>query len=204
MKLDASAFERLASARAIDAAERHLRDLGVGAGHIVAWLSHNRHEMLASLAACHRLQAVLMPLNWRLAPAELARLLEHAGAAQLISWPETEALAQAVRSQAVLQDGPAAGIEPGDVLLAYTSGTTAEPKGAVHTAKGMLANAEAAIAAQGLSTSDKVLAVLPMFHMGGLCIQVIPALMAGAQVLLHPRFEAQAWFEAVAQWQPTT
>jgi fatty-acyl-CoA synthase len=42
---------------------------------------------------------------------------------------------------------------------------------------------------------DKVLSTLPMFHMGGLCIQTLPALLAGVQVVLHPRFDPTAWLD---------
>jgi fatty-acyl-CoA synthase len=204
VSLDDTAWERLVAPVAVDAAERALRARGVAAGHVVAWLGHNRAEQLADLAACRRLGAVLMPLNWRLAPPELMRLMAHAGAAHLVSAPETAGLAEAIRPALPAAPAPAEGLEPGDLLLVYTSGTTGEPKGALHTANGLLANAEAAIDAQGLGPDDRVLAVLPMFHVGGLCIQLLPALMAGGAAVLQPRFEPQAWFDAVEQQRPTT
>jgi fatty-acyl-CoA synthase len=74
----------------------------------------------------------------------------------------------------------------------------------MHTAAGMQANALAAIQALGLNAGSRVLSVLPLFHVGGLCIQTLPALAAGGQVLLHPRFEPDLWFDAVATWKPTT
>ena len=114
-------------------------------------------------------------------------------------------LAATVRAAAKpLVPGPAAGVEAGDLLLVYTSGTTGEPKGAMHTRAGMLANAQAAIEAQGFGADTRVLSVLPLFHVGGLCIQTLPALAAGGQVRLQPRFDAGAWFDEVAAWRPTT
>jgi fatty-acyl-CoA synthase len=74
----------------------------------------------------------------------------------------------------------------------------------MHTVAGMQANVLAAINAQGLNAQSRVLSVLPLFHVGGLCIQTLPALAAGGQVLLHPRFEPDLWFDAVASWRPTT
>jgi fatty-acyl-CoA synthase len=147
---------------------------------------------------------VLLPLNWRLAPAELARIVEHAGAGHLLGTPEVEALAGDILALASLAPGPAAGVMDGDLLLVYTSGTTGRPKGAMHTRAGLQANALAAVAAQGLDANSRVLSVLPLFHVGGLCIQTLPALAVGAQVLLPPRFEPTAWFDAVASWRPTT
>jgi len=197
-------FDRLVPAALASAALQHLQHEGVQRGSVVAWLGHNSWDMLATLSACERLGAVLLPLNWRLAAAELAQILRHAGAGHLLGTPEVEALAIEVLQQAALTPGAAAGVQPGDLLLVYTSGTTGRPKGAMHTVAGMQANALAAVQAQRLNAQSRVLAVLPLFHMGGLCIQTLPALAAGGQVLLHPRFEPDLWFDAVASWRPTT
>ncbi len=197
-------FERLVPAELADAATAHLQREGVQRGAIVAWLGHNSWDMIATLVACHRLGAVLLPLNWRLAASELAALLRHAGAGHLLGTPEVEAQALDVLARVRLTPGPAAGVQAGDLLLVYTSGTTGEPKGALHTAAGLQANALAAVAAQGLTPQDRVLSVLPLFHVGGLCIQTLPALALGARVSLQPRFEPGAWFDAVAQWRPST
>lgn len=197
-------FDRLVPAELSAAALAHLQAEGIGRGHVVAWLGHNAWDMVATLVACERLGAVLLPLNWRLAAPELARIVRHAGASRLLGTPDMEALATEVLQQAPLANGSAPGIERGDLLLVYTSGTTGEPKGALHTAAGLQANAVAAIAAQGFDANTRVLSVLPLFHVGGLCIQTLPALAAGGRVLLHPRFETGAWFDAVEQWKPTT
>jgi fatty-acyl-CoA synthase len=103
-----------------------------------------------------------------------------------------------------LPQPPAPGHQAGDLMLVYTSGTTGEPKGAIHTAAAMQANVEAAIEAQDVDASTRSLAVLPLFHVGGLCIQVLPTLAAGGRVKLQPRFDADAWFDDVAGWRPTT
>ena len=197
-------FDQLVPAPLADAAEAHLKQAGVARGHVVAWLGHNSWDMIATLVACQRLGAVLLPLNWRLAAAELGAITRHAQAAHLLGTPELESLALEVLRQGPLHAGPAEGMQPGDLLLVYTSGTMGQPKGALHTAAGMQANAVAAIAAQHLTARDRVLSVLPLFHVGGLCIQTLPALVVGAKVSLLPRFEPGAWFDAVEQWKPTT
>jgi len=86
-----------------------------------------------------------------------------------------------------------------DMLLVYTSGTTGLPKGAVHTQAGLLANAKASDEAHAFKPIDIVLSTLPMFHVGGLCIQTLPALLAGVSVHLQPRFDASAWLKSVSQ-----
>ncbi len=188
----------------VDAAEQRLAAQGVGHGHIVAWLAWNTLEMVALLLACERVGAVLLPLNWRLAAAELAHILTHAGAGHLLHGAELEGLAQQVRPQVTFKPGPADGVEVGDVMLVYTSGTTGQPKGALHTSAGMAANIAAALAVQPMAPGDRVLGMLPMFHVGGLCIQVLPALAAGAELLLHPRFTPDGFFDELTRWRPTT
>jgi fatty-acyl-CoA synthase len=197
-------FDRIVPPALADAAFAHLQNEGVKCHAIVAWLGHNSWDMLATLSACERIGAVLLPLNWRLAAPELAQIVKHAGAGHLMGTPEVQGLAQAVLSRQTLRRGAASGVQDGDLLLVYTSGTTGQPKGAMHTRAGMQANALAAIAAQGLDAATRALAVLPLFHVGGLCIQTLPTLAVGGKVLLHPRFDADAWFDAVAAWRPTT
>jgi fatty-acyl-CoA synthase len=89
------------------------------------------------------------------------------------------------------------------LLLVYTSGTTGVPKGAVHTQAALLANARASQWAHAFVPGDKVLSTLPMFHVGGLCIQTLPALLAGNEVVLHPRFDPTAWLDEMRTSQPT-
>jgi fatty-acyl-CoA synthase len=154
--------------------------------------------MLAALFACAQRHARFVPLNWRLAPPELRALALHAG---LAAWHADAGLAAL--------DGlePAPGppqLEDDDLLLVYTSGTTGEPKGALHTQAAMIANLDAAIDAQRFDGRTRTLAVLPLFHVGGLCIQVLPTLAAGGSVQLQRRFVADAWFDEVAAWRPTT
>jgi fatty-acyl-CoA synthase len=187
---------------------QRLRNQGLQPGDIVAWLGVNTPQMLALLLACARVGTVFLPLNWRLAPDELAAICQHAGVALLLCSADQRALAAELRARGavpprVTERAPS-GLQPGDVMLVYTSGTTGRPKGAIHTQAGMLANAEVAIAVQGLGVSTRALAVLPMFHVGGLCIQVLPTLLAGGQVMLHPRFDAGAWLHDVGAWRPST
>ena len=79
---------------------------------------------------------------------------------------------------------PPAGRAEDPLLLVYTSGTTGRPKGAVLTQRALLSTRERA-AHHALTAADQVLTVLPLFHVGGLNIQTMPALLAGARSLLH-------------------
>lgn len=192
----------------VDAEARRQLDrliaLGIGVGHSVGWLGLNRLEALGLLAACQHLGARFVPMNWRLSPAELADIARHAGLQALLHDEAFALLCDQVKVTVNLPQPLAPGHEPGDCMVVYTSGTTGQPKGAIHTVESMTANTLAAIEAQHLNADTRTLAVLPMFHVGGLCIQVLPTLAAGGCVRLHDRFDAQAWLHDVAHWRPTT
>jgi fatty-acyl-CoA synthase len=203
--------------RRVERASAHLAATwGIRAGDRVGTLCLNHELQLVLLFACARVGAMFAPLNYRLAPAELRAIAGHAQLTVLFHDERHQGLAQAACNDFKIArldrliDHPAPyGIvhpqvpDDAPLLLAYTSGTTGKPKGAVHTQAGLLANARASWWAHGMTPDDHVLSVLPMFHVGGLCIQTLPALLAGARVTLHDRFAPHAWLDAVAQARPS-
>ena len=207
-----------------------LADWGIARGDRVATLCLNHDLQLALLFACARLGAIFVPLNYRLAVPELAAIAAHAGVRAIFhDDAHADAAAAVARASEVEGDGaggtlrhahidrlidspaPPEPVEapigpmPDDtpLLLVYTSGTTGQPKGALHTQAALLANARASWWAHDMRGTDHVLSTLPMFHVGGLCIQTVPALLLGAQVTLHERFTPDAWLEALAEARPT-
>ena len=60
-----------------------------------------------------------------------------------------------------------------------------------------------AAGALGITPDDRIATMLPLFHVGGLCIQTLPALYAGASVVLLARFDADAALHCFAEDRPT-
>ena len=101
-------------------------------------------------------------------------------------------------------DGPLppelrAGRPDAPIILCYTSGTTGTAKGVVLTQDAVECNAANSVHMHDLTSQDRILTTLPMFHVGGLNIQTLPALHAGATVILHPRFAAEEALETIAR-----
>ncbi len=195
--------------------------LGVARGGRIAFLGYNSPDFLALLFACARTGAVMVPLNWRLAAPELAFILEDAGCGTLFVEPAfAETAEEATGALPDCRTIDAAGLADllgragGDardpsvgldapILIVYTSGTTGRPKGAVLTQSALAFNAANAIAAYDMTSRDRVLTNLPMFHVGGLNIQTTPALCAGASIVLQPRFEPDAAIAALESEHPS-
>jgi fatty-acyl-CoA synthase len=208
-------------ARRIDAQSQALTAAGMQPGDRVAFLGLNNPETLGLLFACAHLGALLVPLNWRLAPPEHQTTLADCAPKLLIAEPAFAAGIDGVRAglppMRFLSLGAVAGWESYDaflaagtdrsaphadasdspVLISYTSGSTGRPKGVVLTQRALFYNAVNSTHMHDLASTDRVLTTLPLFHVGGLNILTLPALHAGATVTLHPKFDPAATLEAI-------
>ena len=197
----------------IEEATRALGSRGIVRGDRVAFLGYNNPDMLLLLFALARLGAILVPLNWRLTVAEHRLIVQDCAPRLLFAEPEFAAHAAELGAPVCLildgkwREGEAtpdlAGRDDDDMLVMYTSGTTGRPKGAVLRQSALIWNGFNSIHAHDLSQRDHVLSPLPMFHVGGLNNQTLPALLAGATVTLQQRFEPGQWLTDVASRRPT-
>jgi fatty-acyl-CoA synthase len=189
-------------------------DHGVRPGDRIAILAYNGPHYLELLFAAARLGAIVVTLNWRLAPPEYGYILEHSGAKLIVCDPEFTAAVDnlGLSLKRIGIDFAAGGTEPAaprdgraddPVLLVYTSGTTGRPKGALHAQATLAANARLGVDAHDMTASDRILTFLPMFHVGGLNNQTLPALSVGATVVVQPRFSPDAALAAIADERPT-
>jgi long-chain acyl-CoA synthetase len=203
-----------------------LRGLGVGEGDRVAILLGNVPEFVETLHGTLRLGAVATPLNVMLTPEEAGYILADAEATVVVADtahvstvlavrdrlpalghvvvtgpgpapPWTVSFEEAINSAEVV---PVAEVDPDQLaLLAYTAGTTADPKGAMLSHGNLLANLDqiSKVPALRETQSDVVLLVLPLFHIYALNAGLGVSLKEGATVLLMDRFEPVATLEAV-------
>lgn len=88
-------------------------------------------------------------------------------------------------------------------LVLHTSGTTARPKRVPLTQANLLAGATTTARHLALSPADRGLGVMPLFHTHGLVGSLLSSITAGASVVVTPGFEAQHFFEWIAEFEPT-
>jgi len=159
-----------------------LDDLGVPVGGRVAVVSHNSARLLTSFFGVCGSGRILVPVNFRLAPAEVEYIIEHSGAQVLMIDPELEDSMAAItakhrfvmgaQSDDVLfpegRQGVAwAGDESATATINYTSGTTARPKGVQLTHRNLWLNAATFGWHATVTDRDVLLHTLPMFHVNG-------------------------------------
>ncbi|MGI5200686.1 class I adenylate-forming enzyme family protein [Spirillospora sp. CA-108201] len=188
---------------------------GARHGTRIAVVANNVPEFLILALALAKRGAVCVPLNYRLAPGELARLMDRAGVAAVAtvpefaeptadalagladvrrlalepvdgSWADLRALIEAHRGERV----PDAVLDDGALQrVVYTSGTTSLPKGVMLTHGNVNANLHAQIVELGLRPADRILNFAPLYHVGGTDLPGYAIWHVGGRMVVHRRFE---------------
>ena len=174
--------------------------LGIGPGERVAVVSHNSARLLTSFFGVTGWGRILVPVNFRLARAEVEYILEHSGASVVLVDPELEDALAGIgpARRYVLGAGSDAELyvpdtepvpwesdESATATINYTSGTTARPKGVQLTHRNCWVNAAVFGWHTGVSDRDVYLHTLPMFHANGWGMPWTTAAMGVTQVALR-------------------
>lgn len=150
-------------------------------------------------------------INLAAGPDAIAYALEHSEARfAFVHVDHTDAFnAVAPKSIATLDDNARSDSElhhlnPEDhALLMYTSGTTGRPKGVVHSHASLLAGGWTTASAHHLTPVDRGFCVLPIYHINGLCVTVMGALVSGGSLAVVCRFSASKFWTQAANAQIT-
>jgi fatty-acyl-CoA synthase len=195
-----------------DAFAAAFAERGLAQGDRVATLTGSTPEHVEVLFACAKAGLVLLPLSWRLAPAELRYQLEDAEPALFLVEDEYAATAQKTGLSFDSLVRPTTGNSYPDVsvtdsaplLLIYTSGTTGKPKGALLTHANCFWTNVSFDLMTGVHGDDVVLQVLPQFHVGGWNVHPLLAWWKGARVILERQFEADRVLRLIEEKRVTT
>jgi acyl-CoA synthetase (AMP-forming)/AMP-acid ligase II len=223
---DVVTYRGMVDVAAAAAAGLHRR--GVRNGDVVGLLSYNNVEFLATIFAANYLGAIVMPLNWRLAAAEIRFILDHSQARALVcdeplvelaneATKEHESLVRVCISRADVAGWerfadlgaapvplPRASVRGDDVhRLMYTSGTTGRPKGVMITYANLAWKNYAHIAECGFTGADIGLACGPLYHVGALDLTTTSLIAVGATSIIHSTFDAEKVVDAIERSRVT-
>ena len=199
-----------------------LRAHRVERGDRIAFVSLNSDLGALLLLAAGRLGAVFVPINPALTGQEIGYVLKHCEPRLVVAQPDYAArMREIVTGTVVLETtalGDAAPDAPGvlatleagtdatdsempapapddPLIIIYTSGTTGFPKGVVHSQRNFVWTAEAFVQRMHLQPGERLLAILPFFHINALFYSLGGALACGGTLITTPRFSASRFWE---------
>jgi long-chain acyl-CoA synthetase len=211
---------------AVNRASNMLSARGVGKGDVVSLLMPNGAEYVVAYFACFKLGALAGPVNSLLKPEEMTYVVGNSGTKVLLYHsqfaPQVAEVRRGLRSltEVVVFDDEAAAtkefsdaaaswratrIESDDeAIIIYTSGTTGKPKGCLLTHGNVLANARQIAGWLGFTEADRLLSVMPLFHMNAVSVTTMSALYAGGSTVVSPRFSASRFWQIVSDYEVTS
>lgn len=203
---------------------RMLATKGVRKGDVVSLLLPNSVEYVIAYLACWQLGALTGPINSLLKSQEIAYVISNSEARALLVNSEFMPLIETIRyelpslqaiipfnNEAEATREVTAGADPSDeidkeheAIIIYTSGTTGKPKGCLLTHGNVIANARQISSWLGFTERDRLLTMMPLFHMNAVSVTTMSALYAGGSTVVSPKFSASRFWQIISDYQITS
>jgi long-chain acyl-CoA synthetase len=190
---------------------------GIRKGDVVSLLLPNSVEYVIAYFACWRLGALAGPVNGLLKSQEIAYVVSNSEAKLMLVNTEFLAAVEGIEIQRVVFDDERAvshgfdgqntdeKLEPEDeAIIIYTSGTTGKPKGCLLTHGNIIANARQISTWLGFTEADRLLTIMPLFHMNAVSVTTMSALYAGGSTVVSPKFSASRFWQIISDYQITS
>jgi long-chain acyl-CoA synthetase len=218
---------------AVNRVARMLAARGVGRGDVVSLLLPNSAEYVIAYFACFKLGALAGPVNSLLKPEEVAYVVGNSEAKLMLVHTEFLPKVEGLREETpTLRDvvefddydratsdfgadadtGGDAGkglpssslARDDEAIIIYTSGTTGRPKGCLLTHGNLIANARQIAEWLGFNEDDRLLSIMPLFHMNAVSVTTMSALYAGGSTVVSPRFSASRFWQIISDYRITS
>ncbi|HQU90714.1 MAG TPA: AMP-binding protein [Pyrinomonadaceae bacterium] len=191
----------------------------VGKGDVVSLLMPNSPEYVTAYFACWKLGAIAGPVNSLLKPEEVAWVVTNSESKLILSEPSALAGGQldcVPDTIPVVTNWPPAHAGGSDLLaettlttddeaiIIYTSGTTGKPKGCLLTHGNLLANAEQITNWMGFGSDDRLLTIMPLFHMNAVTVTTMTALYCGGSTVVSPKFSGSRFWDIIEKYGITS
>jgi acyl-CoA synthetase (AMP-forming)/AMP-acid ligase II len=211
--------------RAVRRAARMLGARGIGKGDCVSLLMPNSAEYLIAYFACFYLGALAGPVNSLLKSQEMTFVIGNSEAKALLAHTQFIPLVNEIRAElphlrhiiefddeakATLEfadDAPLPEIEierDDEAIIIYTSGTTGKPKGCLLTHGNLVANARQISHWLGFTERDRLLTIMPLFHMNAVSVTTLAPLYAGGSTVVSPKFSASRFWNIISDYGITS
>lgn len=199
---------------------------GIVKGDAVSLLLPNSAEYVMAYFACFKLGALANPVNSLLKPQEIAYVVNDSEAKALLVHTDFQAQIDSVRGELsklhsivsfdderkATKEFVNAGdvlpqVDPGkddEAIIIYTSGTTGKPKGCLLTHGNLLANARQIATWMKFTEADRLLTLMPLFHMNAVSVTTLSALYAGGSTVVAPKFSATRFWQIIADYKITS
>ena len=185
---------------------------GVRKGDVVSLLLPNSVEYVIAYFACWHLGALAGPINSLLKAQEIAYVISNSEAkvvlvaSEFVTRIEAEnvivfddvehVLAEEVDSTQISSDDEA--------IIIYTSGTTGKSKGCLLTHGNVIANARQISSWLGFTEADRLLTIMPLFHMNAVSVTTMSALYSGGSTVVSPKFSASRFWQIISDYEITS
>lgn len=210
---------------------RMLMAAGISQGDAVSLLMPNSAEYIIAYFACWKLGAIAGPVNSLLKAEEVAFVVSDSEARAIIVHSEFLPMIEGIRDRlphlesVITFDDEAdatrdfvenAGSEGSknlslpnitsehDAIIIYTSGTTGKPKGCLLTHGNLIANARQISEWLGFTAKDRLLSIMPLFHMNAVSVTTMSALYAGGSTVVSAKFSASRFWQIISEYQITS
>jgi long-chain acyl-CoA synthetase len=203
---------------------RMLAAKGVGYGDVVSLLLPNSVEYVIAYFACWQIGALAGPINSLLKSQEIAYVISNSEARALLVNSEFLPVIETIHDEvATLQaivtfDNEAAatreqitGADPSaesdaehEAIIIYTSGTTGKPKGCLLTHGNVIANARQISSWLSFTETDRLLTMMPLFHMNAVSVTTMSALYAGGSTVVSQKFSASRFWQIISDYEITS
>lgn len=221
---DGRSFTYAEFAAAVDRTAALLASHGVVKGDVVSLLMPNCAEYIIAYFACWKLGALAGPINSLLKAQEIAYVVSNSEAKVLLIHAESQATIDTIRSEVpelqsvIIFDDEAqstrdvAGTFPespsltqdDEAIIIYTSGTTGKPKGCLLSHGNLIANAKQIAEWLGFTDKDRLLTMMPLFHMNAVSVTTMSALYAGGSTVVSPKFSASRFWKIISDYEITS
>ena len=227
-ELDGRSFTYTEFQAAVSRTASMLSSYGIGKGDVVSLLMPNGAEYIIAYFACWKLGAIAGPINSLLKADEIAYVISNSDAKALLVHSDFLPTIERVRTELrplkavipfdnyadvtrnfsganVTESGSSVSINHDDeAIIIYTSGTTGKPKGCLLTHGNVIANAKQISQWLGFNEHDRLLTVMPLFHMNAVSVTTVSALYAGGSTVVSPKFSASRFWEIISDHQVTS